>query len=318
MGRLRPSTDLDHSTAIRVDDRHPWDLFWALGQNNLPQLVCRLPADTEFPSQNEVPRVRSIDITLTRIHPWCWCVIELQDRAFEDIFQALCKALVEATREIRAQAGVMPVLLRHLGRWQRMLSKKVPPQTLSLQDQIGLTGELLFLLDHIMATTPIQDAISCWVAPQEHPQDFLTSGNKAVEIKCRQATAPEIVHISSQWQLHQDSIPLILVVFTLGRSERNNGFSLYSLVQIIRARLENDIQAQDEFEIALFDRGYVDIQEQYDSRWWTKASTSAYLVEDDFPRLQPANLPPGIIDTNYTIALPECTPWAVELDDIIN
>lgn len=314
---LQPSVDLEHSTALRVDEKHPWDLFWAVGQRDLPQLVCRLPEGAELPPQQNIPRVRAIEIRLTHIPPWNCCIIELQDRTFEDIFQALCRALVEAIREVESIRGVMPVLLRHLARWQRMLSKSTPPHVLSLQDQIGLVGELLFLQDNILPSLPAHDAISCWVAPQKHPQDFMAPDSKAVEVKCRQATAPEMVHISSQWQLHQESLPLYLVVFTLGTSQNPQGFSLHSLVHALRDRFDGDPSAQDEFEIALFDRGYMDNQGIYDSRWWTTASVRAYSIRGEFPRINPDDLPAGIVEAGYTISLPACVSWTVDIDEII-
>lgn len=315
---MRPSAGSEHSNALRVDERHPWDLFWAVGPEGQPQLACRLPENTPFPDLNDIPRVKAVETRLARISPWSWCVIELQDRAFEDIFHALCRALVEATREVQSTSGVMPVLLRHIARWQRMLSRAAAPQKLALQEQIGLVGELLFLRSHVLAAIQLHDAIASWVSPQGHPQDFMLPGGSVVEVKCRQATAPDIVHISSQWQLHQDSLPLYLAVFTLANSDRANGFSLHSLVQELRGQLDRSITSLDEFEVALIARGYLDDPDEYDKRWWRTNGVRCFSVHGSFPRLGPGDLPAGIVKVDYTISLPDCESWAEGIDKIFS
>jgi hypothetical protein len=313
---MNSSAGAEHSTALRVDASHPWDLFWAVGCDGQPQLACRLPEETAFPDPYDIPRVRAVDVRLARLSPWCWCVVELQDRAFEDIFHSLCRALVEATRPVQSADGVMPVLLRHIARWQRMLGKAAIPGRLTLQEQIGLVGELLFLRDHVLAEIPLHDAIATWVAPQGHPQDFMIPGGMAIEVKCRQATAPDMVHISSQWQLHQDVLQLYLTVFTLGQCDRDKGFSLHSLVQELRGRFDSSMTSRDEFEMALVERGYLDDPDEYDKRWWTGNGLRCFSVQGSFPRLEPDCLPAGVIEVSYTISLPECEPWAAGMDMI--
>lgn len=314
---LRPSAGPDHSTALRVDDRHPWDLFWAVGPERQPQLVCRLPEGTVLPGTDAVPRMKVIEVRLACLTPWCWCVVELQDRAFVDIFHALCRALVEATRNVTSPDGVMPLMLRHIARWQRMLVRESAPRRMTLQEQTGLVGELLFLRDHVLAAVQPRAAVASWVAPQDHPQDFMVPGNCIVEVKCRQATAPDVVHISSQWQLHQDEFPLFLVVIGLGAGEREKGLSLHSLVQGLRERLDRDIAALDDFEVALVQRGYLDDPEEYDQRWWVAGGVRCFGITGGFPRLEPASLPAGIVEVGYTISLPDCEPWAADLDMIL-
>ena len=314
---LKPSSGSEYSTTLRVDDRHPWDMFWALGPAGQPQLACRLPEETILPDPEDIPRLKAVEVRLVRLSPWCWCVIELQDRAFEDIFEALCRAVVRATREVQSVDGVIPVMLRHIGRWQRMLSRAATLGRLSLQEQVGLIGELLYLRDQALPAFSASDAIASWVAPQDHPQDFMLPSGKVLEVKCRQASTPNMVHISSQWQLHQDALPLHLVVFTLGSVGHGEGFSLHSLVQGLRRQLDDDMPALDEFEVALVARGYLDDPEEYDKRWWTTNNVRCFNVQGEFPRLEPGDLPPGIVEAGYTISLPACEPWEEEMDSII-
>lgn len=313
---LRPSPDMEHSMALRVDEDLPWDFFWGHGVGGEPQLLFRVPAGVNFPEQRDIPRIRNIDIRLASLDEWNWCVVELRDRAFEDIFHALCLALIEAVRMVGTTDGVMSLVARHLGRWQRMLGKTGAIGLLSQQERIGLIGELLFLGRHVLNALPDGAAVSSWVAPAEHPQDFDLPNGKVVEVKCRVATSPGTVHISSQWQLHQEAVPLFLAVFTIGGGERGNQISLHSLVQELRARLAGNAVALDDFEVSLFQRGYVDHPVEYDERWWIPRDLCLFSVEGDFPRLLPAQLPEGVIDVNYVISLPECESWKIPIKSI--
>lgn len=310
---LQPSPDSNHSTTLRVDEEHPWDLFWAVGLEGNPQLACRLPADTVRPSTDDIPKTRAIEVRLAHVDDWCWFVIELQDRSFEDIFLSLCLALIESTRVVQHVSGITPVLLRHLARWQRMLGKAGNLRGLSKEEIIGLVGELLFLQEYLFPIFSAREALSFWVAPQDHPQDFTIPQGKTIEVKCRQATAPDMVHISSQWQLYQPDLPLYLVVLTLSQSNHGEGFSLHSLVQSMRGLLELDIKALDGFEEALLLRGYLDNPSEYDRIWWSLAASRCHLVDDAFPRLIPTSLPQGVLEVGYTLSLPVCEAWLVEM-----
>ncbi len=315
---LQPSGDPNSSTSLRVDSTHPWDFFWAVSMQGWPQLTCRLPLEAAFPSLEELPRLKKIDVKISALDQWRWCVVELQDRALEDIFHVLCRVLVEAARKVDNCNGVMPLLLRHLKRWQQLLGKGTIPGLLSLQEQIGLMGELLFLRDYLLPALPTSAALESWVAPQEHPQDFQLPHGAAVEIKCRQATSPEMVHISSQWQLHQETLPLFLVVLTVARCEAGNGDSLYSIVQGLRRLMENDPNTLEAFEVSLFERGYVDHPDEYGCRHCMLRATQSFQVGQGFPRIVPGELPTGILQVVYTISLPDCLAWEVELDKILH
>lgn len=317
---LTPSSEPGTSQAIRVDSDHPYDFFWALSTRGNPQLICRLPGAALFPDSRDVPSLKLIRVLLQHLDGNSYCIVELQDRAHEDNFHTLCTAMVEAARKATSKEAVLPIFLRHLARWQRLLGKSIPTGVMSLQEQVGLFGELFFLHSHVLKHFPYAEGIFSWVAPQEHPQDFLLPSGAAAEIKCRQATAPEIIHISSQHQLYQPDCPLYLVVFSLTSAENGqaSAFTLHSLVQTLRRLLVEHEATSDEFEMRLLQRGYVDLPEEYGQRWWRVSGTRCFSVGGEFPRLEPAMLPAGIIDIQYTIALADCAPWAKDVAEVFS
>ena len=282
-----------------------------------PQLTCRLPLGTIFPKPEELPRIKKIGVRISTLGQWLWCVVELQDRALEDLFHVLCHVLVEAAKKIDSCDGVMPLILRHLKRWQQLLGKGTIPGLLGLEEQIGLFGELLFLQEHLLPTMPLAAALKSWVAPQEHPQDFQLPQGIVIEVKCRQATSPAMVHISSQWQLFQEVLPLFLAVLTIARCETGHGDSLDSIVQKLRVMAGSDAVALEYFEDGLLERGYVDHPEEYGNKYWKLHYTQAFHVGLKFPRIIPECLPAGILQVGYTLSLPECIAWEVTMGEIL-
>lgn len=315
---LSPSAVSGTSHAIRVDAQHPYDFFWALSAAGCPQLICSLPTASSVISAGEIPSLKLIKVRSELYEGHNYLIVELQDRAHQDNFFTLCSALVEATRKVKGPEGVMPVCIRHLARWQQLLGKALPSGILSLKEQIGLIGELLFL-ESALKKFSIQESILSWASPLQHPQDFLLPSGAVVEVKCRQATTSEVVHIASQHQLHQPGSPLFLVVFSLGGGTQGQSscFSLDSLVQRLRSDISSS-PAHEEFEIRLLQRGYMDQPDEYSQHWWRNSDQKCFYVTNNFPRFIPDQLPSGVIDMTYTISLPACSLWSTMPDEVFN
>jgi hypothetical protein len=314
---LRPSTEPGTSLAVRVDAEHPHDFFWALSARKHPQLICRLPGCLPCPEAEIIPSLKLIQVHFQHLDNNSWCIVELLDRAYEDNFHTLCTALVEASRKVIKSEAVLPVILRHLNRWQKLLGRSLASGLMTLHEQLGLFGELFFLHTHVFPRFSLSESVFSWVAPQEHPQDFMLASGAAVEVKCRQATAPEIVHIASQHQLHQLDCPLFLLVFSASRAERDQqgAFSLHTLVQGLRQILTGDDLAIEEFEVCLLQRGYFDAP-TYDQHWWRISGTKCFAVKEGFPRLEPAMLPTGILAIQYTLSLTDCASWTQDISTV--
>ena len=316
---LRPSTEPGTSLAVRVDAEHPHDFFWALSSQKHPQLVCRLPEHLPFPEVENIPLLKLIRVHFQHLDKNSWCIVELLDRAHEDNFHILCIALVEAARKVIKPEAVLSVIICHLNRWQKLLGRSLASGIMPLHEQLALFGELFFLHTYIFSHFSLPESVFDWVAPQEHPQDFMLASGVAVEVKCRQATAPEIVHIASQHQLHQPDCPLFLLVFSASRIARGQqgAFSLHTLIQAFRHALSTDELAAEEFEVRLLQRGYIDIP-AYDQHWWRIIGVKCFAVKDGFPRIEPAMLPTGILEIQYSLSLADCSPWAQGISAMFN
>lgn len=311
---LPASRTPDVSEAIAVDGvRHAF--YWARNHQGLPQLICKLPEPVVL--KDKLPSLKGVYARLVDVGSDNILILQLNDITFEQLFLHLCLNLIESTKAVNSASSIVAVINARLNRWQKLLGKKDVPGLLTKQEQLGLVGELFFLRDKLFEWTGCKQAIECWVAPEEHPQDYSLPGPVAVEIKCRQATAPDAVNISSAWQLHQEDGDLVLAVLALGKgNEGSSGhFSLASLVEAIRQMLASEQEAAELFEDALFGWGYIDLPE-YASTWWQPSSWKAYRVDTAFPKLTVPDLKQGIVDVSYRLSLPDCSQWELDINNL--
>jgi len=302
------------SDAIKVEgSKHAF--YWAKSHEGLPQLICKLP---EAVSLNEVlPNFNGITAQLVEAGGECLLVTQLTDLTFEQLFHHLCLNLIESTRSADCATAIVIVIVGRLKRWQKLMGKKSVPGMLTRQEQQGLMGELIFLRDMLFDWTSYRQAVACWVAPDEHPQDFALPGPTSVEVKCRQTTSPDMVKISSAWQLHQEDGNIVLAVLALGKGNEGSAghFTLASLVEDIRKILSASPDASELFEDALFGWGYIDLAE-YNVTWWQVASWRAYGVDGSFPKLTVPDLKQGIVDVSYRLSLPDCSQWELDIQNL--
>ncbi|WP_316897219.1 PD-(D/E)XK motif protein [Pseudodesulfovibrio indicus] len=311
---LSASRNTNISDAIKVDgSKH--DFYWARSHEGLPQLICKLPE--AVPLDVTLPTFNGIEARLVEAGGECLLVMQLTDMTFEQLFYHLCLNLIESTRSADSAAAIVAVIAGRLKRWQKLLGKKSVPGMLTRQEQQGLMGELFFLRDKLFDWTGYRQAVECWVAPDEHPQDFALPGPTSVEVKCRQTTSPDMVKISSAWQLHQEDGDIVLAVLALGKGKEESAghFTLASLVEDIRQTLASTPDASELFEDALFGWGYIDLPE-YNVTWWQPASWRAYGVDGSFPKLTVLDLKQGIVDVSYRLSLPDCSSWEMDILDL--
>jgi hypothetical protein len=316
---LKPTTDPNLSRAIRVDEKHPHDFFWAISHDGHPQLICRLPVKNVI-SEKDIPKFRILKINVAGTEDESYSIIELVDTNQKDLFLILCKSLIDSVRNIARAELVPTVMLQQINRWQKLLGKGISGRVLTFEDQIGLIGELIFIRDYLLKRYALSEIPPSWAAALEHPQDFVLPDGTTVEIKCRQTTSPESLSISSQWQLNQESSLLYLVAFSIhsSSSEQEESFSLYEIVEQIREQFKSDEIAFDGFEGALLQRGYIDNKVEYSKTIWKLANTQCFSVVDDFPKITPKCLSLGILNVNYIISIPACSGFRKDINEIFS
>src|ERR1035437_10211354 len=294
----------EHGGARRVDDTHPCDLYGALGEDGRPGLL--LFSDVPLPSP---PTLSSVEAITSRRQDGRWSLgIWLTVDALRSPFGQLCQDLIDATRMASPEPAGGFILAR-LARWRRLLEGAHAMSTSELR---GLVGELL-VLRHCLDIWSPAEVVDGWVGPLGAPQDFTLPG-LLLEAKAVQPGSP-IVQISSVDQLDSAS-KLVLAAVTLATvSAEGEGFSVGAFISGLRKRLMdlNAPMAVLEFDARLAAAGYRE-DDQMSHATFRGDGIRFFEVSDAFPALHRVQLPRGVLDATYEIALAACVPFETSLD----
>ena len=279
----------------RVSSDHPLDLFAQLDGH---KRVGLLAISDECPGM--VPTYASVDVSLGRRADGKWATsMSLKQPILRPMFAAMCDEIVQQGMNARAstQAGIF--VLQLLSRWQRLLALG-PDGILSLQEQLGLMGELT-VLSKAIDRFGSQRAVAGWLGPLDAPQDFLLPSG-FVEVKAIHTGSAE-VRISSLEQLDISSDALSLAVCEFSScAASTGGHSLASLVDVIRTKVVDQAEAADGFEGLLRHAGFTDRTEYGESE--LRLNRMRWLsVTEGFPRLQRSKLPQAVSAGKYKLLL---------------
>jgi len=209
---------------------------------------------------------------------------------------------VSGALDAEASADEVRLLRVFLGRvraWQEFMRKGA--QVLSPEAEIGLIGELSFLLAIINAGVSAASAIESWVGPLDGVQDF-ELGTGALEGKTTLASAGFPARIGSLEQL-DNSIRQPLFVAGARLRQTAGGQNLPESVGALRAAIKGDAEAERLLAERLLAAGYFDAHAERYPRRFDLAGTRVVEVGDTFPRLTAGHVPAGILKATYEIDL---------------
>ncbi len=224
-------------------------------------------------------------------------------------------AISFATSVVTALAGNQTVLstsvLQAISGWNDIIDEF---QLLSRSKQVGLLGELLFLL-HLVDGLGPDKALSCWLGPPRSEHDFAL---EEFEVEVKTTESERRIHrVSSETQL-TESVGRRLFVLSIqltsgGGSSRS--FSLSDVVAKVRGVMIDHRQAVDS---RLEEAGWEDqFSELYNEKFMYRTAPKLYAVDQHFPRITrdvlDKNLERGELVTrvSYRIdlsAIPETDP----------
>ena len=197
-------------------------------------------------------------------------------------------------------------IVQHIvARWKRFWGE-MPLQILSREEQIGLFGELWFLLYWLLPKFG-RGVIHAWRGPFGSRHDFEWSSH-SVEIKATTNTRGRIHRINGIDQLSPpESGQLFLCSINLNE-EAGATHNLLTVIHSCRQHFERDDELLSRFENSLFRIGYSPAHdEEYSKATYRVKECVLFLVKDNFPRLVPDTFagapPPGIERIDYLINL---------------
>lgn len=180
-----------------------------------------------------------------------------------------------------------------IGKWRRFWSSPIK-NMLSKEEQIGLFGELWFLVSWLFPTVGA-GSVFAWRGPNGNRHDFEVPG-ASVEAKATLFPTPRH-RISGLQQLAEpETGPLYFFSIQL-REEGGATNCLPSLVAACRQYLQAFPDQLSNFEDTLYRSGYTDVAvADYSKLKLRVVEQGMFLVDARFPRLVLTSLPQGLPD----------------------
>ena len=304
---------LGSDEAKRVDVAGRFDFFWVVLEAGMPGLMLRLPGLPQ--PLPRLPKLKNLVASFRPVSGGAAFVLGLKERSQVEIFETLCRDVVEAGEAGADCNEALSRALQRTRRWYHLL-RGGKANGLSVEEQRGLVGELAFLRELVSDFGP-ETAIDAWTGPTGSSKDFEIIGS-CVEVKARRVAAKPFVTISSEDQLADvENSRLCLRVVNIASAVLPEDQSLHDHVRKTAELFEAEGGAFEAWEETLYSTGY-DPENDYDDRHWLLGTASDYEVKDDFPRIS-SPLASGVENVRYSIALDACDPFKLkgELIDLI-
>ncbi|MDV4167935.1 PD-(D/E)XK motif protein [Rhodovulum sp. FJ3] len=294
-----PWKGLTEGNMRRVDAHGKHDFFWATVENKAPALLMGLKPETGTAS--DLPALKNIDVRFRTVNGKA-LVISLLDSTHREIFETLCRDIVEAAEGAPDQTVALDRVIRRTRRWHFLL-KGGSSQGLSKEEQRGLVGELAFLREIATHVSP-ETAIEGWTGPEGAAKDFEFPA-ACIEVKARRGAAKPYVRISSEDQLSEVAgRQLFLRVYDVDSAVIPEGDNLHGHVDNTIALFDDYPHCLDVLEERLEAVGY-DRGHDYEKRRWIVGASRTFEVAEGFPRITPP-LTSGVHNVTYAIDLAEC------------
>jgi hypothetical protein len=226
--------------------------------------------------------------------------IYLLDNQLKDIFSLFIENIVEEVTKSVTENEALIETSNVVLKWKKLFDK-INFQGLTIEKQKGLIGELLLFNSMLDEQCSINILLDSWTGPDYENKDFLF-GSYGIEVKLTASKLPK-VKISSERQLEIQNLTKLYLVLFVVEEVKDKGFSLNSIIEQIRAKIEKDKNALKYFNERLFLIGYFDDDFENYNRQYALRKRNFYEVNRDFPKLIASDLPLGLFDTKYNIEL---------------
>jgi hypothetical protein len=237
--------------------------------------------------------------------------MKLSDDRYADLFARLVLDLIDTVLSEQQAEGAIRRFSERFRRWQTLLQRSTQ-SGLGQAAQVGLYGELWFMMRYLVDHLPSRAIVDAWVGPLGANQDFQLPG-LAVEVKCTGTKRPLRVRVHSERQLDDTGVLdlfLCALVFDVRQSDRA---TLPQLVANVRRAVEVDQTALVRFDERLLLMGYLDSHSShYSERSFSLREEHLYRATSGFPRIVEQDLRNGVGDVSYSVGLGECAAFEVD------
>ena len=304
-----PWENLTRLTKYRVKDVHVHLAHWIVDGKGRVGLMIQ-GNESSFAEEHLIT-LKGIDVILDTTSAPNKLILLLNNREDIEIFLVLCNDLISVLASYEVDEDMIAKVALRLLRWKKLLQQETLNR-FSLQKQMGLFGELIFIKEVLKESIGLEDSIRFWAGPKFEKQDFILESS-AIEIKTYKTAGENIIEISSKEQLYTPKENLYLVVYAL--SEHYNGQSVKDLVDDILNEI-SDLTIQDTFINNVEDYGYIRELIKEPLVTFNIDQRSFYKVEREFPRIIPSEVSMGIKRIKYSIDLSTCNSYRIDKNNL--
>lgn len=240
--------------------------------------------------------------------------IYLLDNQLKDIFSLFIENIVEEISKSVTENEALVETSNVVLKWKKLFDK-INFQGLTIERQKGLIGELLLFNSLLDEEYSIDALLESWTGPDFNDKDF-RFGSFGIEVKLTSSKVPK-VKISSERQLDNENLTKLYLVLYVVEEVKDKGFSLNSIIEQIRTKINNNQNALKFFNERLLLVGYFDEDFENYKRQYAFRKRNFYEVSNDFPRLIASDLPIGLFDTKYNIELSAIEQFLVSNESIL-
>jgi hypothetical protein len=287
-----PVTAPSAGCAVRVGRKHP------AGQ----EAVLAGFAHALLPASEKLPEGQGFFVERVAMDDgWTWLAITRSESGQFDLFVAMVCDVVGLLdiASLTDRQTQLRLFIERVRAWQEFMKKGVT--ALGPEREVGLLGELTVLNGLMDEGIGCNAVIDAWKGPLDGEQDF-ELGMGAIEVKSTLSQTGFPARVGSLQQL-DDCIRQPLFLAGVKLRMRAEGFSLPSLVDHTRGRLNEVPFAASEFERLLREAGYFDGHASQYTRHFELAELRVCEVTGNFPRLTTGNVPTGVTAASYSIEL---------------
>jgi hypothetical protein len=240
--------------------------------------------------------------------------IYLLDNDLKDIFSLFIQNILEEIEKSVTESEAIKTTLNVVSKWKKLFDK-INFNGLSLEQQKGLIGELLFLNTLLDDDKTIANALNSWTgAEQDFQAKDFTLGTVGVEVKFTASKQPRI-KVSNERQLDDENLSELFLILYSTEAVKDNGISLNSIVKQTRQKISTE-EERSLFNAKLQLNGYFDDDKEHYGRMYSLKRMFVFNVTSDFPKIIKRQLPLGIYDTSYSIEISAVENFIVEPETI--
>jgi len=229
------------------------------------------------------------------------------------IFESVISDICDSISILSDASKLGDALMRVLGEW-RYFFERPQNKILSVPEQKGLMGELIFLEEYLFKKYDFQTSLLSWTGADRTNHDFQIE-HIAIEVKTTSAKQHKKFIVSSERQLDKTGLQhLYLVLFSLNLHDNRQAGNLPAQIDKIAHLIQGDSIAAYRFEVMLAKWGYNHSLKKEYNIGFSHAGMQAFEVVKGFPAIVQGTLPSGVGDIKYSVVVSACRPFEINTD----